>query len=134
VPRLSAWLVRAALLYLAGGFLLGALLLVNKGLPFDGRAWRWLPVHVELLVMGWTLQLALGVAYWILPRFQTRRRREGWAAAAGALLNLGVWCVSLGSLLALPGWVTLAGRGAEALAALAFAWHAWPRIKPLIAG
>lgn len=129
MPRLSAWLIRAALLYLAGGLLLGALLLANKGLNWDGRLWAWLPIHIELLLLGWTAQFTLGVAYWILPRFNTERRRERWAALAGLLLNLGVGLVSGGTLSAAPAAV-LAGRLAEAGAALAFGWHAWPRVKP----
>lgn len=131
MPRLSAWLVRAALLYLAAGFLLGALLLLNKGLPVAAGLWRWLPVHIEFLLMGWTAQLALGVAYWILPRFHSERRREGWAVLAGALLNAGVWLVSAAALLGWGGpWLT-AGRVLELSAVLAFGWHAWPRVKPM---
>ena len=33
--------------------------------------WRLLPAHIELLLLGWTLNLALGMAYWILPRYKT---------------------------------------------------------------
>jgi hypothetical protein len=47
--------------------------------------------------------------------------RLAWIA--WALLNAGV-------LLGLAGVTTLLGRLAEAGAALAFAIHAWPRIKP----
>lgn len=59
--------------YLVLGFTLGLLLLVNKGVPIHPALWRLLPAHAEFLLLGWTLQLALGVAYWILPRFGTRR-------------------------------------------------------------
>jgi hypothetical protein len=131
VPRLSAWFVRAALLHLGLGFTFGLLMLWNKGLPFSSGVWRLLPAHIELLLLGWTLQLVLGMAYWILPRFKAERGRVGLAAAAFALLNAGVWAVAFGLWLGAPGWVTLAGRAAEVLAALAFAAHAWPRIKPM---
>lgn len=126
-------MIRAALLYLAAGFLLGALLLWNKGLPLSPAVWRWLPVHVEVVLFGWLAQLALGVAYWILPRFQTERRRVRWAVAAFVLLNVGVWSVGLAAGLAWPPGVSALGRGLEALAFLAFLWHAWPRVKPLAA-
>lgn len=130
MPRLSAWLIRAALLYLALGFLLGALMLFNKGVPLHGALWRLLPIHIEFVLVGWTLQLALGVAYWALPRFDRERRREAWAALAGALLNLGILAVAVS---AWPGLAPLAllGRAAELGAALAFGWHAWPRVKPM---
>ncbi len=133
MPRLSVWLIRAALFHLAAGFGLGALLLWNKGLPLSPSLGRWLPVHIEVVLFGWLAQLALGVAYWILPRFHTERRRAGWAAAAFVLLNVGVWTVGLAAGLGWPAAVSAFGRGLEALAFLAFAWHAWPRVKPLAA-
>ena len=57
------------MLYLALGMTVGALLLFHKGIPLHPALWRWLPPHLEFLLVGWTLQLAMGVAFWILPRF-----------------------------------------------------------------
>jgi hypothetical protein len=115
-------MIRTALLALAAGAALGALLLADPGLA-DGLA-RWRPFHGELLLVGWTVQLAFGVAYWILPRFREGRERgrEELAWAAFVLVNLGVLLVGAGQ--------PAAGRGAEAMAAIAFAAHAWPRVKP----
>lgn len=132
MPKLSCWFVRAAFGYLLVGFTLGGLLLWNKGLPLTPQIWRLLPVHIEFQMFGWILQLALGVAYWILPRFQRQRRRERWAWSAFILLNLGCWLVVLGSWVDLPGMI-LAGRLAEVSAILAFVIHAWPRVKPPMA-
>ncbi len=130
MPRLSVFYLRAALTYLALGFTFGALLLWNKGLPISPYLWLLLPAHLEFLLLGWTLLLALGVAFWILPRFHTARRREGWAWAAFSLVNLGLWLVALSPFAsAAATWQTL-GRLAEAAAVIAFAFHAWPRIKP----
>jgi acetyl esterase/lipase len=42
----------------------------------------------------------------------------------------GVWLVAVGSISGVPALIALLGRSAEAGAALAFAAHAWPRIKP----
>ncbi|GAB4476154.1 MAG: cbb3-type cytochrome c oxidase subunit I [Anaerolineae bacterium] len=130
MPRLSVWLVRAALIHLGIGLTLGALMLFHKGVPIHPAIWGLFPLHIEEVLVGWTIQLALGVAFWILPRFQgTWRRRAGLAWAAFMLLNGGVLFVAAGSL---GGWimVTFAGRLAELLAAGAFALHAWPRVKP----
>ena len=132
MPRLSCWFIRAALLYLALGFTLGALLLVHKGVPLHPALWRVLPPHLECVLLGWTLQLAMGVAFWILPRFPQRpaRGREALAWWAFGLLNVGVCLVGVGWMLGLPGWVPFLGRVLEAVAAVAFAAHAWPRVKP----
>lgn len=132
MPRLSRWAIRASLLYLALGFTLGALLLYNKGLPLNPWLWSLLPAHIEFTLLGWTTQLALGVGFWILPRFARGPRRGNVRAAWAAfgLLNLGVWLVGLASPLGLSGVVPLLGRLAEAGAALAFGVHAWGRVKP----
>jgi hypothetical protein len=132
VPRLSVWFVRTALAHLMAGFTLGALLLINKGLPLHPALWRLLPAHIELLLLGWTLNLALGVAYWILPRFKLGAPRgpEGPVWAAYALLNAGVGLVCAASFASAGGGLLLLGRGAETVAAGLFAWHALPRLKP----
>ena len=132
MPRLSVWFVRTALAYLALGLTLGMLLLWNKGIPLDPQVWRLLPAHIEFLLMGWTVQLALGVAFWILPRWQTQRGDVRPAWLAFVLLNVGIWCVVLGGWLSLPDGVVAFGRVCEAAAAGAFALHAWPRVKPWV--
>jgi hypothetical protein len=136
VPRLSVWFVRTALLYLGVGFTFGALMLLNKGLPVHPALWRLLPVHIEWLTVGWTMNLALGVAYWILPRYKLGPARgPAWPVwLAYSLLNSGVLAASLAQGLAVPGplgeGLNVFGKVLEAIAALAFAWHALPRIKP----
>ena len=132
MPRLSRLFVRTAFVYLLLGFTFGALMLANKGLPLHPALWRLLPVHIEFLLFGWTLQLALGVAFWILPRFWDgpSRGNEAGARLAYVLLNLGVWLVALGALLAAPAAVAFLGRTAELAAVFAFGFHIWPRIIP----
>lgn len=136
MPRLSLWLIRTALVYLVGGFALGAAMLVFKVTPFAPGVMAWLrPLHVELLALGWTMNLALGVAYWILPRRGSDGERGGetTVALAGLLLNAGVLTAGLGR--ASGGTLApLIGRLAEAAAAAIFAFHAWSRIKPFGAG
>lgn len=134
MPRYSVWAIRASLLYLVYGFSIGALLLMNKGIPWFPFIWRLLPDHIETLLLGWIVQLAFGMAFWILPRFGSGSRRGNVKAAWAAfiLLNAGIWFVGLGPLFqqpALAAWIPFLGRLAECSAALAFALHAWPRIK-----
>lgn len=140
MPRLSAWMVRAALVHLVAGFALGAALLSVRAGALPPVAWLLLPLHVDALLLGWTLQLAMGVAFWILPRFLVAapggapprhgpRGREAPAWAAFVLLNAGVLLVGASPLAGAPAGLAAAGRGAELLAAAAFALHAWPRVK-----
>ena len=132
MPRLSAWAVRAALVHFMLGFTFGGLILASKGTPLPPALWRLLPAHIEFLLLGWMAQLALGVAFWILPRFPGGSRgdeRLAWAAIG--LLNLGL---VLAGLSAFAAALLVPARLCEAGAGALFALHAWPRIRPLVPG
>ncbi len=131
MPRLSAWLVRASLVYFAAGAIIGALGLAGKTISPLAAALALRPLHVELTLVGWVGNLALGVGYWILPRRSQGppRGRAAPAWAAAGLLNAGVLFAGIGAMLML-GWCTLAGRAAEAAAAAVFGRHLWLRARP----
>ena len=131
MPRLSCWFVRASLIYLALGFTYGGLLLTNKAFPVYPAIWGLLPSHMELLLIGWTAQLALGMAFWILPRFGQgpQRGNEAYGWLAFASLNLGVWLVMTPAIVPLS-WLAPLGRLLEASAALIFLFAVWRRVKP----
>lgn len=128
MPGRSVWLIRAALAHLVLGFTVGAVLLVHKAVPLAAGLWALRPLHVELLLFGFVVQLAFGVALWILPRRAAPRDEHRSRWVAGALLNAGVWLVGLGGALGL-GALVLAGRLAEAGAVAAFAGEVWPRVR-----
>lgn len=130
MPALSVWAIRASLVHLFIGFTFGALLLANKGVPLHPALWALLPAHIELLLIGWMAQLAIGVGYWILPRFGGARGNVPLAWSAVVLLNLGVITAGAAALPALSPATALVGRALTASGVLAFALHAWPRIKP----
>ncbi len=132
MPRISVWMVRAALLHLGVGFLFGGLLLFNKGVPFEGTVWRLLFVHVDMLIFGWMMQLAMGVAAWIVPRFSVEPRygRVRLAWLAFGLLNTGV-LVAAGAYWFGNSTLNLIGHVCLLLAGLSFAIFIFPRIKPM---
>ncbi len=94
--------------------------------------WQLLPLHIEMVLLGWTVQLAMGVAYWIAPRLPDRRGRghplPGWIAFA--LLNVGVLSAGLGQFIDNLTILAVLGRAAEFMAVGVFAVHLWPRIRP----
>lgn len=129
MPRLSVWFVRASLLYLLAGFLIGALILAQKGIPYSAQVWTLFPIHMEFLLIGWFAQLAMGVAFWIVPRFSSGPPRGNvsivWASFI--LINAGL----LMGILQL--WYPLSilfGRILEIGAGMTFATGLWRRIKP----
>lgn len=141
MPKLSRWMIRGSFFNLWLGFGMAALILSRKGLPesFPAYTWQWIPVHVNLLLVGWMVQFALGVAYWILPRLFDRRTDRGrvpFAVAAAVFINLGVWLHVTGGLIA-P-WddhlmfLRPVGLALQCLGALSFAYHVYPRIRPML--
>jgi hypothetical protein len=132
MPRLSVWFVRCSLLYLLLGFTIGGLMLAHKGLPFAAGMWSLLGAHVEFLLLGWMAQLAMGVAFWILPRFGTGvpRGNELLIWIAFVALNLGIWMAALQSY-HMQSWLALTGRTLEAVSIFLFVFGSWQRVKPL---
>lgn len=131
MPRVSVWLIRASLLHLGLGFTLGAVLLANKGIGLAPGVWGWLPVHYELLLVGWFVQLVMGVAYWIFPRFgmtRAARGRERLAWAACGCLNVGVVLVCL-AVLEADAVPAVLGRLLEMTAAGLMAANIWSRTR-----
>lgn len=135
MPAASVWLVRTGLVHLLAGFALGTVMLAQKGLVLGGAGLTLLrPLHAELLTLGWTVNLGMGVAFWILPRAGTGAVRAGarQVAVSAVLLNAGVLVVGLAPLLGAGPWLAVGGRIAEAAAALMFGAHAWKRARPAI--
>ncbi len=132
MPRLSSIFIRASLMYLVLGFTFGSLILANKGVPFAPFIWALLPIHIEFLILGWLTQLALGVAFWILPRLtsNTPRGDERWSWAAFALVNLGI-ALNIAAPYAGFIWLGLLARILQAIGVAAFAIGNWQRIYPL---
>ena len=134
--------IKTSFVYLIAGLILLALIALDGWLHI-GRWFRVVSVsQVHLLVVGWITQLAIGVAYWMFPRFlkEDNPRPRGsdtlaWAVYiclnAGLVLRLAAepfhlltgqsW---LAALVALSGVL-------QAAAAVGFGLLIWARIRPL---
>ena len=136
MPRLSQLMIRTALLWLAIGFSVGGLVLLNKGVPLLPWLWTLRSAHIHMLLVGWTVQLACGVAFWILPRLDARGTRGderlvwGCYAALNGGVVLGALHDPLAALVFWPGWAVLPPLMGllYGLAAALFVRHAWPRV------
>ncbi len=131
MPRLSAWFIRASLIYLLAGFTLGALMLAQEGVSYDPGILAAVPVHFELLLAGWLVQFAMGVAFWIFPRFGLglphSRGNVFLIWASFWMLNAGICLAAL--QLWLP-FALLIGRLLETSAVILYAIGTWRRVKP----
>ncbi|MEQ9104799.1 MAG: hypothetical protein RIE53_08880 [Rhodothermales bacterium] len=129
MPKHSVLLVRCALLWFLVGVGLGvAMLLSRADLGWSG-VWLLRPDHGWIMLAGFMVQLALGVAHWILPR--TRHVSPPGAArlwTALVLLNAGVLVLVAGPLMPIgptPGLLLHA-------AGIALMVHSlWPRIQSI---
>jgi hypothetical protein len=135
-------MVRLALLWMLVGFLIGGAMLVDRDLPGAWRLWMQ-PTHGHMLFVGWFLQFALGIAYWLLPRKRTPERPVGYdlklAQIAVAALNIGLLCRVLGEPLerdghASDGTMLLLAISAllQITAAVIFVVQLWPRVAPRV--
>jgi hypothetical protein len=142
MPPLARTFIKAAFVYFVAAFLLGALMMLDRWLNFS----RWLKVisvsQLHLLMVGWITQLAIGVAYWMFPRFRKVQNPQprgsdalAWAVLislnAGLLIRIVIEPVYFmgpqpwhGVLLALSGIL-------QALAVVGFGWLIWGRIRPM---
>lgn len=126
MPLVSIWAVRIALIYLVAGAVIGSLMLAAKGVALPGWLHLLRAAHIDMLVFGFMVQFAFGVAHWILPRTPARTSA---AAVVGALLllNAGVLLVSASQAVGeLP---LLGGRLAQLAAVCTFMASVWPRVR-----
>ena len=141
MPPTSMWIVRLAFVYLVAGTTIGGIILAGKGIALPSAIWLLRPFHIEFLLFGWMVQLAFGVATWILPRIPARYSMRPVVAAA-ILLNAGIWMVggagvvpfepvSAGAVAAatIRMWMVVIGRLLETGAFALFAYHIWPRVR-----
>lgn len=135
---LSSVMVRLALLWMLAGFVVGGAMLTDRHIPGDWRLWMQ-PTHGHMLFVGWFLQFALGIAYWLLPRKRTPERPQGYdlrfAKFAVAALNIGLLCRVAAEPLQRTGHDSNADQTLLALsallqiaAALIFVVQIWPRV------
>lgn len=130
---LSSRMVRAALLWLLAGVVIG-------GAMLSGHWAVWLaPTHAHMLFVGWFLQFAIGIAYWLLPRRRSPQRPLGYDERAATLavvaLNLGLVLRVIGEPWQRTGQgngttVTLLALSAllQVGAVLTFVLQLWPRL------
>ena len=127
MTRASMIIVRLSLAYLVVGTTIGSLLLGLKGWPVVNDLLVLRPLHFEFLLFGWMVQLAIGVASWILPKIASRSGTTALTASV-VLLNAGIWSAALGDTVDLA-VLLFTGRALQMAAIGTFAWYIWPRVR-----
>ena len=125
--------IKTALIYLVLGVVLGGFLLADKGVGLFNELWELRPLHIEWLLLGWMLQLALGGATWIMPRPHdwVPHKILGWLSYA--LLNSGLLLSTLAHLTHAwssdgnVNWSFILAAIAEVSGVLCFGIYIWSR-------
>lgn len=137
MPLLSRCFLKSGTLCLALGMVLGGLILVQKGTGHFPAFWVLLPAHTYLVMIGGMSQFALGICFWIFPRFGggTSRGNAPLAWGSFGLLNTAIVLIALHPLIRSLGGASMASWAfdlagiLQSMASLAFVLHIWPRIR-----
>lgn len=135
-------LLKSALLWFVAGIALGVGLLIYKGLWIRAIP-HWLRLaHTHMLMVGFFVQLVMGVAYWMFPRVKVLWLNEQRALIMAWLLNGGLLLRFIaepfhGRLTGEPfpgagpwiGWIMTVSALSQLAAVVMFAIGMWPRIR-----
>lgn len=129
MPIPSRWMIKASLIHLFAGFFTGALILLSKAYTGLSPVWVLLPIHIEVSIFGWIIQLTMGTAYWILPRFLvgSSRGNPELAKIMVILLNTGILIIVASHLDIISSTATVLGRILEVSAIILFIVLHWNR-------
>lgn len=132
MPQPTRWFVKASLIYLVLGLVLGIFQAT--------QIWKGgglFAVYTHLLTFGWLTQLIFGIALWMFPA-QSREQPRGpaWLGwTTFATLNLGLLFRAVFEPLqslspsAFNGWMLVLAAVLQWLAGVIFLFNIWPRIK-----
>src|SRR5690606_14282476 len=137
MPRLTRYFIRAALVYLVLGLLVGVLLVAGSVIPVPPQVATLFPVYLHLLVVGWITQLIAGVAYWMFPKYskESPRGNERLSWGVFILLNVGLVLRIIAEPLVsgqpggVMGWLLAVSAVCQLLAGWGFVFNIWTRVK-----
>ena len=92
MPLLSRTFIKAGLIYFIVGLTAGVLTVGQPVLNLPSTFGVLYPVYIHLLMVGWVMQLIIGVVYWMFPKYSKEHPRGsdrlGWIVFG--LLNAGL--------------------------------------------
>jgi hypothetical protein len=127
--------IRAALIWFALGLVWAAAIMLIKVADRAELRHAFITAHTHMLLVGFFLNIVMGVAFWMFPRPADKRLNEPLAVVAYMLLNVGL-ALRVGSEWAQEEYqgqvygVILGTAGVlQALGGLLFLGVIWPRVR-----
>uniref|UniRef100_A0A7C1JS19 Uncharacterized protein n=1 Tax=Caldilinea aerophila TaxID=133453 RepID=A0A7C1JS19_9CHLR len=137
MPPITRLFVKTSLIYLITSFGVGLVLAVRPLAPLPALVNGLAPVYFHLFMVGWVMQLIVGVAYWMFPKWSRERPRgydtlalaTYWLLNAGLLLRVAAEPAQLVSAWPGWGWLVVLAALLQWLAGMTFVVNTWPRVK-----
>lgn len=137
MPPITRLFIKTSFVYLVAAFVVGVLLALRSTAALPAFVAGLSPIYFHLFMVGWVMQLIVGVAYWMFPKWSKQRPRgfDGLALATYWLLNVGLLLRVVAepavAVSVWPGWGWLVVLAAllQWLAGLGFVVNTWPRVK-----
>lgn len=82
MPHITRLFIKTSLLYLVAALLAGLLLMLRPLVDLPVIVGGLSPVYFHLFMVGWVMQLIVGVAYWMFPKWS--KTRPLWLRCVGA--------------------------------------------------
>jgi hypothetical protein len=137
MPTLTRWFIKTGLVYFVLAIVVALLMQAQPVLEL-AASWAMLqPVYFHMFMVGWVLQVIIGVSYWFFPRLADRslgNENLGWLVFIW--LNTGLLLRVIGETVlsfhpaALWGWVLVLSALLQWLGGLAYVLLIWKRVKP----
>ncbi len=137
MPLITRTFIKTGLIAFVLALVAGVITAARSLLPLPSFVTGLTPIYFHLFMVGWVLQLIMGIVYWMFPKYSREkpRGRDELAWATYALLNSGLLLRVIGepALAAAPEgpWGVLLATSAvlQWLAGLLFVVNTWPRVK-----
>jgi hypothetical protein len=137
MPLLTRLFIKTALIFFVAALCAGLILAARPWIDLPPIVVALNPVYFHLFMVGWVLQLIMGIAYWMFPKFSREQPRgyDGLAWAVYFLLNGGLALRVIAEPMqtaqpeAMWGRLLVVSALAQWLAGLAFVANTWPRVK-----
>ncbi len=137
MPILTRLYVKTSLLYLVAALVLAMVLALAQTVTLPPLLAAAGPVYLHLFMVGWIMQLIMGIVFWMFPKYSRElpRGNERLAAVVYGLLNVGLLLRVIGeparavSPAALWGWMLALSALLQWLAGAGFVVNTWGRAK-----
>lgn len=137
MPVLTRLFIKTGLVYFLMAMVVGVALAAPSVFHLPPTLAALRPVYFHLFMVGWVLQLIIGIAYWMFPKLTKQEPRGsltlGWVVYG--CLNVGLICRAVGEvLLAIYpgtgiGWLLALAAVLQLIGGWGFIVNTWLRVK-----